>query len=252
MPEVLEALLPKENGLEARLELGLAGNRATMRRPSSSKNWRTTAVADKPVPQCDVSADSSCSSDFSCCLTSAKKKRLQHGRGTPKGVRSVKVAPDGADLSLPVPMKRRCTWSTLNSDPLYASFHDEEWGVPVHEDRKLFELLVLSVALAELSWQTILSNRDVFREKFDNFDPASIAKFSEKIIIPLKSSGTTFLSEMKLRAVVDNARQTLEVVKEFGSFRNYCWSFVNNKPIINGFRYARQVPVKTPKAETIT
>ncbi|XP_077233590.1 DNA glycosylase superfamily protein isoform X2 [Tasmannia lanceolata] len=209
----------------------------------------------KSIVRCNVSADGSCSSDSSANVSSMKKPNFRRPRMLNGVKKSVKIVPDGIDLStLPesVLEKRRCGWITPKSDPLYASFHNEEWGVPVHDDRKLFELLVLSEALGELSWPTILNKRDTFRRLFDNFDAASIAKFTEKKILLLKASGSTLLSEPKLRAVVENARQTLKVVEEFGSFSNYCWSFVNHKPIVNGFRYARQVPVKTPKAEAMS
>ncbi|KAJ6685973.1 hypothetical protein OIU79_015888 [Salix purpurea] len=147
---------------------------------------------------------------------------------------------------------KRCDWITPNSDPLYMSFHDEEWGVPVYDDRKLFELLVYSQALAELSWPAILHMRDIFRKLFDSFDPSSIAQFTEKKLLSLKFNGNLLLSEPKLRAVVENAKQMLKIQQEFGSFSNYCWRFVNQKPLRNGFRYARQVPVKTPKAELMS
>lgn len=140
----------------------------------------------------------------------------------------------------------------LFTDPLYMSFHDEEWGVPVHDDRKLFELLVFSQALAELSWLAILHMRDIFRKLFDQFDPSSIAQFTEKKLLSLKVNGNLLLSEPKLRAIVENAKQMLKIQQEFGSFSNYCWRFVNQKPLRNGFRYGRQVPAKTPKAELIS
>ncbi|CAN6290333.1 unnamed protein product [Urochloa humidicola] len=146
----------------------------------------------------------------------------------------------------------RCSWITSNSDPLYVAFHDEEWGVPVHDDRTLFELLTLSQALAELTWPTILSKREEFREMFDGFNSASVSEFTEKKINMLRSNGCVMLSEQKIRAVVTNAKQMQKVVKEFGSFSNYCWSFVSHKPVTNCFRYARQVPTKTPKAEAIS
>ncbi|XVE56005.1 hypothetical protein DITRI_Ditri03aG0202400 [Diplodiscus trichospermus] len=147
---------------------------------------------------------------------------------------------------------KRCDWITPFSDPMYKSFHDEEWGVPVHDDRKLFELLVFSQALAELSWPAILNRRDIFRKLFDNFDPSSIAQFTEKKMLSLKVDGNLLLSEPKLRAVVENAKQALKVQQEFGSFSNYSWGFLHHKPSRNGFRYARQVPVKTPKAEAMS
>nr|CAB3501716.1 unnamed protein product [Digitaria exilis] len=137
-------------------------------------------------------------------------------------------------------------------NPQYVAFHDDEWGVPVHDDRTLFELFTLSQALAELTWPAILSKREEFREMFDKFNPASISEFTEKKITMLRSNASVLLSEQKIRAVVTNAKQMRKVVQEFGSFSNYCWSFVNHKPITNCFRYARQVPTKTPKAEAIS
>ncbi|KAL3603901.1 hypothetical protein D5086_004760 [Populus alba] len=148
-------------------------------------------------------------------------------------------------------MDAKCS-DTMSKNPLYMSFHDEEWGVPVYDDRKLFELLVYSQALAELSWPAILHMRDIFRKLFDNFDPSSIAQFTEKKLLSLRFNGNLLLSEPKLRAVVENAKQMLKIQQEFGSFGNYCWRFVNQKPLRNGFRYARQVPVKTPKAELMS
>ncbi|KAF8703615.1 hypothetical protein HU200_032435 [Digitaria exilis] len=149
-------------------------------------------------------------------------------------------------------VKRRCAWVTANTDPCYAAFHDEEWGVPVHDDKKLFELLVLSGALAELTWPAILNKRAMFREVFMDFDPLSVSKLSEKKIIAPGSPSSSLLSEQKLRGVIENARQILKIVEEFGSFDKYCWGFVNYKPILSRFRYPRQVPVKTSKADAIS
>lgn len=149
-------------------------------------------------------------------------------------------------------LKRRCAWVTANTDPCYVAFHDEEWGVPVHDDKKLFELLVLSGSLAELTWPTILNKRSIFREVFMDFDPASVSKLSERKIIAPGSPSSSLLSEQKLRGVIENARQILKVIEEFGSFDKYCWSFVNHRPILSTFRYPRQVPVKTSKADAIS
>lgn len=162
-----------------------------------------------------------------------------------------RISPPPPSLG-PDAAKTRCSWITANSDPLYVVFHDEEWGVPVHDDRMLFELLTLSQALAELTWPAILSRREEFREMFDGFNFASVSEFTDKKINLLRSNGTVLLSEQKIRAVVTNAKQMHKVVKEFGSFSNYCWSFVNHRPITNVFRYARQVPTKTPKAEAVS
>uniref|UniRef100_A0A0E0KA42 Uncharacterized protein n=1 Tax=Oryza punctata TaxID=4537 RepID=A0A0E0KA42_ORYPU len=149
--------------------------------------------------------------------------------------------------------KTRCSWITANSEPLYVAFHDEEWGVPVHDDQKLFELLTLSQALAELTWPTILNKRDEFREMFDGFNYASVSEFTDKKINLLsKSNGTMLLSEQKIRAVVTNAKQMHNVINDFGSFSNYCWSFVKHRPVKSNFRYARQVPIRTPKSEVIS
>ncbi|KAL2936598.1 DNA-3-methyladenine glycosylase 1 [Bienertia sinuspersici] len=137
-------------------------------------------------------------------------------------------------------------------DPSYAAFHDEEWGVPLHDDNKLFELLSLSTALAELSWPTILNKRNTFREVFFHFDPISVSKLNEKKISGPGSPGSTLLSDLKLRNIVENARQVCKITEEFGSFDKYIWSFMNHKPLVNRFRYPRQVPVKTSKAEVIS
>ncbi|WOL18324.1 hypothetical protein Cni_G27118 [Canna indica] len=160
------------------------------------------------------------------------------------------------DASVPpselVQGRRKCAWVTSNTESCYASFHDEEWGVPVHDDKRLFELLVLSGALAELTWPVILSKRHIFRDVFLDFNPVAVSKLNEKKIVVPGSTASSLLSEPKLRAIIENARQMLKIIDEFGSFHRYCWSFVNYKPIISRFRYPRQVPVKTPKADIIS
>ncbi|WVZ55870.1 hypothetical protein U9M48_006475 [Paspalum notatum var. saurae] len=180
-----------------------------------------------------------------------KEKQGKNGRLVPSAARRISPPPPPPAVS-PDAGKTRCSWITSNSDPLYVAFHDEEWGVPSHDDRMLFELLTLSQALAELTWPAILSKREEFREMFDGFNFASVSEFTEKKISLLRSNGIVVLSEQKIRAVVTNAKQMHKVVKEFGSFSNYCWSFVNHRPITNVFRHARQIPTKTPKAEAIS
>ncbi|KAJ4701917.1 putative DNA-3-methyladenine glycosylase [Melia azedarach] len=254
---------------EQRAILGPTGNRVR----ASEDPKRKTEVAKKPqrpikpasrIPEPVIrnngSVDSSCSSDSSSSTASPAKK-IESSRRTVtvkrKNVKNMKIVPDNSSeipeasriISEPI---KRCDWITPNSDPLYISFHDEEWGVPVYDNRKLFELLVFSQALAELSWPAILNKRDIFRKLFDNFEISSIAQFTEKRLLSLKVNGSLLLSEPKLRAIVENAKQMLKVQQQFGSFSNYCWSFVNHAPVRNGFRYARQVPVKTPKAELIS
>ncbi|KAL5183092.1 putative GMP synthase [glutamine-hydrolyzing] [Glycine soja] len=210
---------------------------------------------------CNLSLNASCSSDAS---TDSFHSRASTGRLTRSNSlgctrkRSVSkprsVASDGVLESPPhgSQSKKRCAWITPNTEPCYATFHDEEWGVPVHDDKKLFELLVLSSALSELSWPAILSKRHIFREVFVDFDPVAVSKFNEKKIMAPGSPASSLLSDLKLRAIIENARQISKVIEEFGSFDKYIWSFVNHKPIISRFRYPRQVPVKTPKADVIS
>ncbi|XP_030442078.1 uncharacterized protein LOC115664266 [Syzygium oleosum] len=149
-------------------------------------------------------------------------------------------------------VKKRCSWVTPNTDPNYATFHDEEWGFPIHDDRRLFELLCLSGALAELSWPAILTKRHFFREVFLNFDPVSVSKLNEKKVTAPGSPAISLLSESKLRAILENARQMCKVIEEFGSFDKYIWNFVNHNPLVSQFKYSRQVPAKTSKAEFIS
>ncbi|KAI5564052.1 hypothetical protein POPTR_014G041700v4 [Populus trichocarpa] len=240
--------------------LGPAGNRVRVSEEAKRKIEvlkKSLQKPKKPVEKMsqaavknNLSVDSTCSSDSYSSSSSSGRNVKRNG------IKQVKDVPNGGEIKDASSKKdgpvKRCDWITPNSDPLYMSFHDEEWGVPVHDDRKLFELLVFSQALAELSWLAILHMRDIFRKLFDQFDPSSIAQFTEKKLLSLKVNGNLLLSEPKLRAIVENAKQMLKIQQEFGSFSNYCWRFVNQKPLRNGFRYGRQVPAKTPKAELIS
>ncbi|KAJ7979609.1 Methyladenine glycosylase [Quillaja saponaria] len=185
----------------------------------------------------NLSLNASCSSDAS---TDSFHSRASTGRLTRSNnlgsrrkqyaTKSKSVVSDVGLESTPdgSQSKKRCAWVTPNTEPCYATFHDEEWGVPVHDDKKLFELLVLSGALAELTWPAILSKRHIFRDIFAGFDPLAVSKLNEKKI------------------------QISKVIDEFGSLDKYIWSFVNHKQIVSKFRYPRQVPVKTPKADVIS
>ncbi|WCJ29880.1 DNA glycosylase superfamily protein [Euphorbia peplus] len=230
---------------------------------SHSANVPSVLRRHEQLLHSNLSLNASCSSDAS---TDSFHSRASTGRltrsyslGTRRKQYSSKprsVASDGGLESPPASggsqSKKSCTWVTPNSDPYYATFHDEEWGVPVHDDKKLFELLVFSGALAELTWPSILSKRLLFREVFSDFDPIAVSKLNEKKIIAPGSTASSLLSEVKLRSIIENARQISKVINEFGSFDKYIWSFVNYKPIVSRFRYPRQVPVKTPKAEVIS
>ncbi|GMI95062.1 hypothetical protein like AT5G57970 [Hibiscus trionum] len=209
----------------------------------------------------NLSLNASCSSDastdsFHSRASTGRLIRLYSvgSRRKPYASKPRSVVSDGGLDSSPdnSHQKKRCAWVTPNTDPSYAAFHDEEWGVPVHDDKKLFELLVLSGALSELTWPAILSKRQIFREVFMEFDPVAVSKLNEKKLIAPGSLASSLLSELKLRAITENARQISKVINEFGSLDEYIWSFVNHKPIVSRFRYPRQVPVKTPKADVIS
>ncbi|KAF6140023.1 hypothetical protein GIB67_001764 [Kingdonia uniflora] len=147
---------------------------------------------------------------------------------------------------------KRCHWITKNSDNAYVLFHDEQWGVPVYDDNGLFELLALSSMLMYHFWIDILKRKELYRDVFARFDPIVVAKMSEKEIKDIISNKTLELAENQVRCVVDNAKSILKVVKEFGSFSNYLWGYMNDEPMINIYRYPQSVPLRTPKAESIS
>lgn len=143
-------------------------------------------------------------------------------------------------------IKQRCGW--VGTDPLYIKYHDEEWGVPLHCDTKLFQFLLLEGAQAGLSWITILRKRDNFKEAFDNFDAEKISVYdSNKVEDLLKNKGI-IRNRRKIVAAIANAKCFLKVQKEFGSFDRYIWEFVGGKPIINYWEDAQEVPVYTHEA----
>jgi len=142
-----------------------------------------------------------------------------------------------------VKKSRRCEWA--DHDPLYIQYHDEEWGKPVHDDRKLFEFLVLESAQAGLSWITILRKRENYRKAFAEFDPVKVAKFTERDVRKLMANAGIIRNELKIRAAINNAHRFLEVQKEFGSFAKYMWSFVDHKQVVNRWRKQGDVPATT-------
>ena len=125
-------------------------------------------------------------------------------------------------------MPSRCFWART---PLSIAYHDEEWGVPLHDDNRLFEFLILEGAQAGLSWETILRKRDNYRKAFDRFNPAKVAKYDEQKIDQLLNNDGIIRNRLKINSAVTNARSFLEVQKEFGSFDEYVWRFVNGKPL---------------------
>lgn len=137
----------------------------------------------------------------------------------------------------------RCDWVT--KEPLYIEYHDKEWGVPVYDDKKLFEMLCLEGAQAGLSWWTILQKRENYREAFDQFDAEKIAQYTEEKLQTLKENPGIVRNKLKIQSVVTNAQSFLRIQKEYGSFSNYIWGFVDHKPIINEWKSIKEVPVTT-------
>ncbi len=144
----------------------------------------------------------------------------------------------------------RCSWA--GGGPLMLAYHDKEWGVPVHDDRALFEFLTLEGAQAGLSWETILKKRENYRRAFDNFDAARIARYSERDVERLLADAGIVRNRLKVAATVNNAQRTLEVREEFGSFEEYIWRFVGGRPIKNSFRAVSGVPAKTEESEAMS
>ena len=140
-------------------------------------------------------------------------------------------------------MKSRCGWSTV--DPLYTDYHDTEWGVPLHDDRRLFEMLILEGAQAGLSWITILRKRENYRNAFDRFDAAQIAQYDRRTIRRLLSNEGIVRNRLKIGATIQNAKAFLDVREEFGTFDRYLWQFVNGKPVQNTWKNLKQIPAKT-------
>jgi DNA-3-methyladenine glycosylase I len=145
---------------------------------------------------------------------------------------------------------KRCAW--CGNDELYIKYHDEEWGVPVYDDRKQFEFLVLESAQAGLSWLTILRKREGYRRAYDNFNPNTVAKFDNKKITELLRDEGIVKNERKIRASINNAQRFLEVQKEFGSFSEYIWKFVDYKPIVNSWENEAEIPAKTALSGAIS
>jgi len=146
--------------------------------------------------------------------------------------------------------KIRCAWA--GTDPLYQQYHDEEWGIPVHDDRHLFEMLNLEGAQAGLSWITILRKRENYRAAFDHFDAALIARYDEAKIAELLANPGIVRNKLKIAGVVKNARAFLQVQQEFGSFDAYIWRFVNGQPLINQRANLREIPAQTVEAEAMS
>lgn len=144
----------------------------------------------------------------------------------------------------------RCAW--VPSDPLYIDYHDNEWGVPIHNDQQLFEAIVLDAFQAGLSWITVLKKRKNFRNSFDNFDAKKIAGYGEKKINQLLKNKGIIRNHLKIKAAVTNAKAFLNIQEEFGSFDKYIWQFVNNKTIVNKWKNIDGIPASTEESDTMS
>ena len=146
--------------------------------------------------------------------------------------------------------KIRCNWSL--KDQLYRDYHDNEWGVPLHDDTRLFEMLNLEGAQAGLSWHTVLTKRENYRKAFDEWDAKKIARYTDKKIEKLLQDPGIIRNRLKVMATIGNAKAFLQVQKEFGSFDNYIWQFVNHKPMVNHFKSLSEIPAKTPVSDAMS
>ncbi len=143
----------------------------------------------------------------------------------------------------------RCSWSERS--PLYIKYHDEEWGVPIYNDQKIFEFLLLETFQAGLSWITILNKRENFRKAFDNFDYQKVANYSEKKLNELENDSGIIRNKLKIKAAKTNANAFIAIQQEFGTFSKYLWDFVDGKPIKNNFKSVSKLPANTPLSDKI-
>ncbi|MBP7700863.1 DNA-3-methyladenine glycosylase I [Candidatus Woesebacteria bacterium] len=146
---------------------------------------------------------------------------------------------------------QRCSWVSLENKD-YVDYHDNEWGVPVFDDKIFFEFLVLEGAQAGLSWETIIKRRGGYRKAFSNFNPKTVAAYSEQKILELINNPEIIRNKLKIRSAVKNAKLFLEIQNEFGSFSKYIWNFVNNKPVINLWKNITEVPIFSKEAEILS
>jgi len=147
--------------------------------------------------------------------------------------------------------RKRCSWVS-EEEPLLLQYHDREWGVPVHDDGKHFEVLVLSGAQAGLSFSLVLKKREGYRRAFDDFDPASVARYSERKIQTLASDPQIIRNRRKIEAAVRNARAFLKIQEEFGGFDTYCWRFLDGRPKLNRWKLTEQVPATSPESDALS
>lgn len=151
---------------------------------------------------------------------------------------------------MPLSKRFRCPW--VGNDPLMARYHDEEWGVPVHDDRKWFEFIVLDAFQAGLSWKTVLHKREAFRQVFHGFDPEKVAKMTEEELEQARQNPAIIRNRQKIRAAVANARAFCSIQEEWGSFDAFIWSFTKGQTVHNGWRENTEIPASTPLSDKVS
>ncbi len=147
-------------------------------------------------------------------------------------------------------MRRRCSW--CGNDSLYIAYHDEEWGVPVHDDRKQFEFLVLESAQAGLSWLTVLRKRENYRNAYDNFEPKKVARYGEKKVAELLENSGIIRNRKKIESSINNANRFIDIQREFGTFDHYLWKFVDFRPIVGMRNTVEEIPAKSALSDEIS
>ncbi|HYB01279.1 MAG TPA: DNA-3-methyladenine glycosylase I [Ktedonobacteraceae bacterium] len=146
--------------------------------------------------------------------------------------------------------RQRCEWGT--SSALYIEYHDMEWGVPVHDERKLFEFLILEGAQAGLSWSTILNKRQAYTQAFDNFEPVKVASYDVTRVQQLLTNSGIVRNRLKIQAAIQNARSFLEIQDQYGSFDTYIWQFVDGKPVQNSWKSLQEIPATTKESDAMS
>ena len=147
-------------------------------------------------------------------------------------------------------LRTRCAWG--ESHPLYIPYHDTEWGVPLHDDQRLFEMLILEGAQAGLSWLTVLKKRDAYRKAFSQFDPRKVARYDKRRVERLLANDGIIRNRLKIASAINNAKRFLDVQAEFGSFDRYVWQFVNGQPIQNSWKALSEIPARTAESDTMS
>ena len=155
-------------------------------------------------------------------------------------------------MLLKISTVKRCDWASSNNDSLMRRYHDVEWGVPVHDDRTLFEFLALEGAQAGLSWQTVLNKRENYRKAFSHFNPSRIAMYDKDSVQRLLKNPGIIRNRLKIESTITNARRFLEIKREFGSFDKYAWKLVDGQPIKHAFRSLQQIPATTTESDLLS